>query len=249
MGKAQLFSDVMTEQEVYDLLLHKINKELKRKCLFIEFRHNEKDEILYGAFQKNGYKHYPWYNVRNNVKKDIISPAKLRQVRLGLKNGASIIEATNEKQIKSFCGILRQLYSKINKPLPPLEFFIRFFHEFCERGKGVFLLVQFQGRIIGGIMCVFDKKNTMYEWYIGSRHRTYKNLHPGVLSTYAAIEYAKKNGFRSFDFMGAGPQNKEYTVRNFKLTFGGKLEETSRWKKVNFPFLYKIVLSAHKLLK
>ena len=34
-----------------------------------------------------------------------------------------------------------------------------------------------------------------------------------------------------FDFMGAGPRNKEYGVRKFKLTFGGELTPEYRYRK------------------
>jgi lipid II:glycine glycyltransferase (peptidoglycan interpeptide bridge formation enzyme) len=173
----------------------------------------------------------------------------MRQIKSGLKNGASILEGNTETHVKAFYALLKQLYSTIRKPLPPIDFFIRFLHDFCEKEKGIYLLISFQGKIIGGIMCLFENKETIYEWYIGSNHNEYRKLYPGVLSTYAAIEYGKKNGFRYFDFMGAGQQNKEYTVRDFKLTFGGNLQETTRWQKINFRFLYKIALIINKLFK
>ena len=248
IGKAEFFSDNITELSAYKLLLKEIDNEFRRKCLFIEFRFPEKNEELNAVFRENNYAYSPWYNVKNNLNEDYISPAKKRQIKSGFKNGASIIEATTEAQVKAFYAILKQLYSNIKKPLPPIEFFTRFLHDFCEKGKGVYLLIDFQGKIIGGIMCLFENNETIYEWYVGSNHNEYKNLYPGVLSVYAAIDYGRKNGFRCFDFLGAGQQNTAYTVRDFKLTFGGNLEETTRWQKVNFRVLYKMALFANRFL-
>ena len=249
IGKAEFFSDSISELSAYKLLLKEIDNEFGRKCLFIEFRHPEKNEALNAVFRENNYTYSPWYNVNNTLSEDYISLAKKRQIKSGFKNGASIIEATTEAQVKSFYAILKQLYSNIKKPLPPIEFFIHFLHDFCKKGKGVYLLIDFQGKIIGGIMCLFSTNETIYEWYVGSNHSKYKNLYPGVLSVYAATAYGRKNGFRYFDFLGAGQQDTAYTVRDFKLTFGGKLEETSRWQKVNFRVLYKMALFVNKLLK
>ncbi len=248
IGDACFFSDNIDKPSVYKLLLDEIDNNLKKKCLFIEFRHMSNNENLRGIFEKNGYQHYPWFNIISDLTQDTISSAKKRQIKRGLENGATIITATKEKQIRSFYCILRKRYSSINKPLPPLNFFIRFFHDFCKRGKGTYLLVEFQNKIIGGIMCLFNKKETIYEWYVASLHKRYRNLYPGVLSTYAAIEYGQKNGFHFFDFMGAGRPSREYGVRDFKLTFGGKLEPTSRWQKINYPFFYKFALFVNKLL-
>ena len=249
IGKAEFFSDKISELSAYKLLLEEIDREFRHKCLFIEFRHPEKNDELNVVFRENNYVYSPWYNVKNTLSEDCISPAKKRQIKSGLKNGATIIEATTEAQVKSFYAILKQLYSTIKKPLPPIEFFIRFLHDFCKKRKGVYLLIDFQGEIIGGIMCLFENEETIYEWYVGSNHKGHKTLYPGVLSVFSAIEYGRKNGFQYFDFLGAGQQNTAYTVRDFKLTFGGKLEETSRWQKVNFRVLYKMALFVNKLLK
>ena len=138
IGKAEFFSDNISELSAYKLLLQEIDNEFRHKCLFIEFRHPEKNEELNTVFCANNYAYSPWYNVKNTLSEDCISPAKKRQIKSGLKNGASIIETTTEAQVKSFYAILKQLYSNIKKPLPPIEFFIRFLHDFCEKGKGVY---------------------------------------------------------------------------------------------------------------
>lgn len=250
IGEAEFFSDVTEKAAIYELLLDKIDKTYGKKCLFVEWRNVNENESLSPIFEKKSYSYFPWYNVVNELNDDSwhnIKSPKRRQVQKGLKNGAKIIEASHENQIKEFYLILKHLYHNIKKPLPDYEFFSNFFYDFCQNKKGVYLLIEFEGKIIGGMMCPFSSKNTMYEWYIGSLNKEYKSLYPGVLCTYAAIDYGTRNGFKQFDFMGAGQRNVSYGVRNFKLTFGGKLTETCRWKKINFPLLYKIAMLANKL--
>ena len=54
------------------------------------------------------------------------------------------------------------------------------------------------------------------------------------------IDYATKNNFQMFDFLGAGSPNKNYGVREFKSKFGGELLNHGRFIRINKKYLYKI---------
>lgn len=91
-------------------------------------------------------------------------------------------------------------------------------------------------------MCpiLFDK--AIYEFYICGLDYEFRDQNPSILATWAAIDYAKENNLKYFDFMGAGSPEEEYGVRDFKSRFGGEEVEHGR-------FIYILNKSKYKLGK
>jgi len=179
-----------------------------------------------------------------------ITPTRKRQIWGGLGNGAVITPARNPGEVKELYEILVQLYTeKIKKPLPPLSFFESFFHVIQHNKRGVILLVKYRGTVIAGIVCPFSPGETLHEWYITSARKEFSHLYPGVLATWAGIDYAVKNGFRRFDFMGMGTPHEPYGVRDFKKRFGGEVINFGRWRYVNNKTLYNLSLIGYKVMK
>ncbi len=148
--------------------------------------------------------------------------------------------AGTEEEVESFYRILEDLYTgKIKKPLLQKEVFLRIFR---NKNIGEIFVVLFNKQVVGGMLCPFDKKNEMYEWYIGCLDEEMKQykVYPSVLVTWEAIKYASIHGFKRFNFMGAGIKGKPYGVRDFKMQFGGKLVDAPRYIFVHNPLLYKI---------
>ncbi len=116
----------------------------------------------------------------------------------------------------------------------PWEFFSGAFHQKFGR----FLLVWFDGRVIGGIYCPVLERRSIFEFYICGLDREYRDQYPSVMATWAAMDYASSNGIPCFDLMGAGVSGKDYGVREFKARFGGRQEEYGRFLKINNRFLY-----------
>jgi serine/alanine adding enzyme len=169
-----------------------------------------------------------------------ISASKRRQVLSSIKAGATVRPALSEEEVKTFYKITSDLYrKKIKKPLIPEDVFLRFFR---NKNAGEVLLVLYDNKIVGGMLCPFYAKEEMYEWYIAGLDAEMKKhkVYPSVLVTWEAIRYASENGFRQFNFMGAGKQDQPYGVRDFKMRFGGKLVEAPRLIFVHKPFLYKL---------
>ena len=110
-------------------------------------------------------------------------------------------------------------------------------------------MIDYKNTIIGGIVCPVLKNKTIYEWYVCGKDGKYENVYPGVLATWAAMQYANKNNIRVFDFMGAGKPGEDYGVREFKSKFGGELVEYGRYIYVSKPQLYKLGKLGVKVLK
>ena len=206
--------------------------------IYIESRNFHDYSKWRNIFETNGFAYQPHYDIHVHCNAThTMSEQRIRQVKKALKNGAEIIVASSEQQIRDWYQILSQLYrKKVRTPLFSEELFLHFY----RNGVGKYLLVQYQGKVIGGMMCPVLEGGAIYEWYVCGLDEEYRELYPSVMATYAAIEYAKQNHISLLDFMGAGVPDIPYGVRDFKAEFGGELVEYGRFLCVCKPLLYWI---------
>lgn len=232
-----LIGEHATELDV-EQLLRVTASELKSQAIYIETRNFHDYSRWKSVFESNGFAYQPHLNIQVACNANhAMSEQRQRQVKKAIKNGAEICEASSEQEIRDWYQILRQLYrKKVRTPLWSEAFFLRFY----RNGVGKYLLVKYEGKVIGGMMCPVFAGKAIYEWYVCGLDEEYREQYPSVMATYAAIEYAKQNDIPIFDFMGAGMPDKTYGVRDFKLEFGGELVEYGRYLYVHKPLSYKM---------
>jgi serine/alanine adding enzyme len=246
-GPVLLYEDEST----LAFLLTSISNEYKKKAIYTEIRSLHNYDQFRGVFERNGWQYIPYQNFKIDCS-DIdrsyqkLSNNRKRQIKKALSTGVLIKEAKDNFDVLAFYSILKKLYEKkIKKPLLPHNFFIDFFNA----RLGVYLLVEYKEKIIGGIMCQILKNKCLYEFYICGLDEEYKAQYPSVIATWAAILYANGNNIPVFDFMGAGRIDKSYAVRDFKARFGGELLENGRYLKINDILLYRTGQLALNILK
>ena len=151
----------------------------------------------------------------------------------------------NEAEIREWYEILRELYrTKVKTPLWPVEFFL----EIYRQSIGKYLMVKYEGKVIGGLLMVENEK-CVYEWFGCGLNTEYKVQYPFVMATWSGMAYAAEYNIPRCDFMGAGEPNVPYGVRDFKEKFGGELVEHGRLLCVNKPLLYFVGKCGVWLLK
>lgn len=240
---------------IVELLLKKYNDLIIGKAIYTQHRNMFDCTFMKSNFITNGFQysdHLNYLVLTNNRESTLksMSESKLRQIKKSIKAGASIIEATSTVQVNEFYQLLKNLYTgKVKKPLPDKSFFIEFYNQCCKVNTGKYLLIKFEDKIIGGIMCAITPGKAIYEWYIAGDDIRHKQLYPSILATYAAIDYALQNNLNHFDFMGAGKPDHDYGVREFKSKFGGELMNFGRFEKVHNKTLMTIGKLGMKLIK
>ena len=229
--------------------------------IYIETRNFNDYSKWKGAFEKAGfeYKRHLNFHVDCTDKEKMwerLSETRRRQIRKVTNEGVKELtnervkelasEGVSEQDVREWYEILAELYrTKVKTPLWPVEFFL----EFYRQKRGVYLLQKHEGKVIGGIMCPIFENRCIYEWYICGMDAEYKESHPSVMATWAAMEYANTHGIARFDFMGAGVPDVPYGVRDFKAEFGGQLVEHGRSLHVVKPTLYALGKAAIKVIK
>lgn len=238
------------QPDALGLLLSSVYSLLKKEVIYLETRNFFDYSDVQYFFEENKWIYTPYLNFQMGVTDEkslisAVSSSRLRQIRKAKQGGVTWREAAELEEVKSFHEILYTLYKrKVKKPLPPWKFFQNFF----EKQIGKYLLVFFNGNIIGGIMCPILAGRSIYELYICGLDEKFKEQYPSIMATWAAVEYALQNQIPVFDFMGAGKPDEAYGVRDFKARFGGNLVEHGRFLNVTQPFLYRLGKAGLNLL-
>ena len=87
-------------------MLEHLTTEVLRSSFLIEFRNLENAMFGYKYFRSNKYFPVNWLRVRNSLHgtesaEQRFSPSRIRQIKKGLKNGASVDEAHTKKSANS----------------------------------------------------------------------------------------------------------------------------------------------------
>ncbi|NCD43047.1 MAG: GNAT family N-acetyltransferase, partial [Bacteroidia bacterium] len=184
-------------------------------------------------------KNIPWINTKIddsclNLCKEIsdeeslINTASRRQKRNLRKINTEnfwVAEPESEEEVNALIQLLQRHYRRIRKPCIPGSLLKAIVATGAKQESFRVLVTKKKGKICGGSVIALDKK-TCYEWYIIS-DRSVKNS--GVATTYGAMRYALKEGCYYFDFMGIGRPGIPYGVRDFKMGFGGEVQEYRRY--------------------
>ena len=232
-------------------LLRAAEVELKQKAIYIEIR-NYNDYTPYRELiTNNGFIYLQHLNFHvttpdvETVTKNL-STTKRRDVKLSRNEGVEWYVTRDKGEISEYYSILSNLYkTRIKTPLFPLDFF----EKLSETEAGKIFVVKYDGKIIGGSVCVSLPGKTLYEWFVCGLDGQSKNVFPSTIATWAAIEYAAGNGYGCFDMMGAGKPEESYGVREFKSKFGGELVEHGRFLYICKPLFYNLGKYIVKKLK
>lgn len=259
-------ADDCTDDEVIELM-SAVRKQLKALAIYVETRNFNDYSKWKDAFAAAGLSYMPHLNFHVDTSSvegvdANLGKSRKRDIRTSVRDGATIIEKPTLERVREYYTILEHLYkTRVKTPLFPLSFF----EKLWQHKDGRFILVELNGEIIGGTVCVVfnrDKFETInhksqittppsvvYEWFVCGRDGEWKSIFPSSLATYAGIMYAAEHGCARFDMMGAGSPNEAYGVRDFKARFGGKEVEHGRFLCVTKPLLYKMGVLGVKILK
>ena len=246
-----LLADDIADEEL-SLLLGTLNNRVGRQAIFVETRNFNDYSRWRTVFQKCGFQYQPHFDIHvDTTSLDVVNEhlgkSRKRDIRVSVRDGASVIANPTLAQVNELYGILKTLYeTKVKTPLFPVEFFERLY----ALDSSAFLLVEYDGKIAGGTVCVGLPGVALYEMYACGEDGVHKTIFPSEVATFSGLQYATEIGYPKFDMMGAGkPDDGGYGVRDFKLKFGGELLELGRYMHVCKPLLFQIGKLGVKIMK
>ena len=230
---------------IAEQLIEVVTEYTKRRAIYTQYRNMWDQSLILPAMERRGYNYEPHLDILHDLDVDKeciiqnISKNKRGNVRKSLNKGAIFREA--EKNEWDACiDLILGTYRRVGLPCPGRSYFLNAFKSLSDYVR---VFVVDQNGIIIGTRAELCFKDLVYDWYAGSDD-SYKGFYPNDVLPYSILLWGKENGYKTFDFGGAGRPDVPYGVRDHKMKFGGQLVENGRFERVNHQLIYEIASKA-----
>jgi lipid II:glycine glycyltransferase (peptidoglycan interpeptide bridge formation enzyme) len=232
-------------QEALALLLRTYRQEVSGTALFTELRNLSNMEAGQPILGEHGFVYEEHLNYLIDLKRppeailQSIGRRTRKNIRRGLRRGKVVVEEAKEREEMAVCyDLLRQTYQAAQVPLADRSLFEAAFALLYPKGMVRFTLARVgQSPAAASVELLY--KDVIYGWY-GAVDRTYSSYVPNELLMWHILQWGAENGYRLYDFGGAGKPDEEYGVRDFKAKFGGDLVCYGRNIYVHTPALLQL---------
>jgi lipid II:glycine glycyltransferase (peptidoglycan interpeptide bridge formation enzyme) len=227
------------------MLLQAYQREAKDQVLFTELRNLSDLSDLQPVLNEKGFTYEDHLNYLIDLEQPVegvlqnIGKRTRKKIRHGLRNGpVHVTEVTEQAKLAEWYDTLQKTYSHAQVKLADRSLFEAAFDKLYAKGMAKFLLAHIDG---AAVACSIELlyKDTIYGWY-GGLDRNYSKYFPNEILMWYILEWGVKNGYRVYDFGGAGKPGEEYGVRNFKAKFGGQLVCFGRNIYIHKPLQLKL---------
>jgi len=220
-------------------------------ALFTELRHMHDPSQWQATLAQAGYTWAPHLNFLIPLEGgeealwQRLNRTARKNVRRGQKAGISVVEVTGTRDLTACYDLIREVYSDVRVPLAPQALFEAAHAVLLPAGRVRFWLAMHEGQAVGARVVLLHK-DTILDWYAGAR-REHRSLRPNDFLVWHTLTWGSSNGYRIFDFGGAGHPDIPYGVRDFKAKFGGDLVNFGRSTCVHHPMRLRFSQWAYAL--
>lgn len=233
-------------------LVRDYNASARHRALFTELRNLEEPNGIRTDLEQMGFAYEEHLNFVVPVEGDLdetfrrVSPSTRKRLRRAHRAGTvTVNEVQDRAELTDWYTVLRKTYRHARVPLADASLFEAAFDVLVPSGMIRFFAARVEGEIVAcsAELCF---KDTVYGWY-GGTDRGFSRYIPNDVLTWHVIEWAHTNGYRKYDFGGAGTPGREYGVRDFKAKFGGALVEPGRFTAVHAPVRFAMSKFAYRV--
>ncbi len=243
-----------TGKEALAALLKNYTKKAAREGLYTELRNQSDLSAYQPIFTQCGfsYEEHLNYLIDLDCSTDEvfnrIGPRTRKHIRRELKRGEIVIkEVHHTNQIKIVYELLKKSYLQAHVPIASISLFEAAFDVLYPQNMVKFTLASVGDDFIASsVELVY--KDVIYGWY-GGVDRAFSSYTPSELLTWQILKWGAENGYRTYDFGGAGNPEQKYGVRDFKAKFGGRLVCYGRNTCVHAPVLMRLSTAGYSVLR
>jgi lipid II:glycine glycyltransferase (peptidoglycan interpeptide bridge formation enzyme) len=249
-----LCQDNVAGQKALYLLLNTYAKNIASQSLYTELRNLHNVTNLQPVLRDCGYVYEDHLNYLIDLERPLedimqsIGHRTRKQIRREVKKSRVIIKEVNQRdQLIEWYKVLQETYTVAKVPLADATLFEAAYDILYPRGMVKFLTAWIEDTCVA---CSAELlfKDVIYGWY-GGVNRAFTAYVPNEMLIWHILQWGVENGYRVYDFGGAGEPTKEYGVRNFKAKFGGNLVCYGRNVFVQAPGLLRLSKQAYHLLR
>lgn len=213
-------------QEALAMLLRTYKRCVRGRPLFTELRNLSDLSAVQPILQENDFVYEDHLNFLIDIGLPVdkvwsnIQKSACKKIRRALnKNRVEIEQVHNHSQVATCYTILQETYAKAHIPLADRSLFETAFDILRPKDMVKFLLGRVEDTYVAASVALLYK-DVIYGWYRGF-NRAYSSYLPNDLMVWYILKWGAENGYRVFDFGGAGKPNENYGPRKFKAKFGG----------------------------
>jgi serine/alanine adding enzyme len=232
-SRSVVFGSVLCNQdneafEALRILLQSYQRETGLRSLFTQLRNISPSNGYQPVLRKMRFDYEDHLNFLINLKEsptDVfnrIGKRTQRNIKRAINRERVSIEDVVEKSGIFECyDLLQKTYQNAQVPLADRSLFEAAFQQLYPKGMLKIMLARVGG-LPAAVSVELLYKDLIYGWY-GGTDRAYRAYTPTELLMWHILRWGSENGYRCYDFGGAGRPEEDYGVRNFKAKFGGSL--------------------------
>ncbi|MBN2102463.1 GNAT family N-acetyltransferase [bacterium] len=259
MQRSISYGSLLTNLDTEDLgSIEKLIKSYLKTCkllpIFIEMRNLTDLSYLRNILLSFGFCFYDYLNyiIPLNLPFEImlkrICRSTRKRIRKELRDPKLVIETVNSSEKVSICyGILKNSYRHNCVPLADISLFYNAFRILSPKNMIKFTLAKHKNIYIATSIDLLYK-DTIYGWY-GGFDRHYSKFSANEILMWHLLTWGASQGYKFYDFGGAGKPDETYRVRDFKAKFGGNLVNYGRFLSVNAPVRFYFGTGAYKFFQ
>jgi serine/alanine adding enzyme len=205
------------------------------------------------AFEGLGYAYEDHINYVHDLTRPIdqiwkgFNASRRRGIKKAEKGGVSAREAEGDEDIELLYELLRETYDVAGVPLADKSLFTSAWRV-LKPANMIRIVLGVKGRDTLAGRLYLTYRGTIYEWYAGGSSAG-KEEHANELLVWDTMQWGGRNGYRVFDFGGAGRPGEDYGPGEFKRLFGGTMTNFGRFEKVYHPIKHMIGRKGYDLLR
>ena len=245
-------SPVALDDDALSLLLNHYLYFMKRNAVYTEIRNNYDTSIQRNIYESLGFNYEDHLNILIDLRSSedelwqkVYSKRK-NNIRKARKYDL-IVRELSINELSQAYNILEEIYERINIPIVPFIFFELSYKNNNSKTKMI-SYGAYSDNILIGTMFTLQYKDTVIDLYAGSlKDYYYKN--PNDIIPWEVMLLCKKEGYKYFDFGGAGKPDSNYGVRDYKKQYGGEIVNFGRYYFYHSKPLFKIAETGFKSLQ
>jgi serine/alanine adding enzyme len=238
--------------EYASLLLSEYNNRMsKTRVIYTEIRNLYDVSALLPAFNSKKFVYEDHLTIHMNLTRSVdqlenaLHRGRSSNIKRAIKKGLTTRDISSKEEIALAYDLIKDTYERINLPSPPPELFLNA----SDSLKGhIKFFAAFLNEKLIGCRVYLIYKDMIYDWYAAG-DRNFSGYHPSDLLPWKGMLWAKENNIKIYDFAGAGKPGIEYSVRDYKLKFGGELISLGRYQHIHKAFLFRLGVFGLKIYK
>lgn len=238
-------------KEALSLLFQKYNQHVSPVSLFTEIRHVTDSSEFQDILKLHNYHYEPHLNYFVNLDRDpydilqSYSRSTRKNIRYNIRKGRVVIkEITELSMLPLFYEIVKKTYTHARIPLADISLFEAAYKVLVPKKMARFTIAYVEGVPVAAASALMYK-SVIYGWYMGV-DRSFRPYYPSEFIIWEQMKWGAEQGFKVFDFGGAGNPDEESGVRDFKLKFRGDLVENGRNKCIHAPFRMNLAVKVYE---